>query len=136
VATAAADAASGHARTGVGDRAVRRDRDRLLDILEATTKIRARVAHGHDRFDTDEDLQIVLTHLIQIIGEAASRLSPELTNGHPEVPWRQIIGMRHRVVHDYFAIDPDILWTAATRDIPPLAAQIHTILDELPPEQH
>jgi uncharacterized protein with HEPN domain len=115
---------------------VRRDRDRLLDILEATTKIRARVAHGHDRFDTDEDLQIVLTHLIQIIGEAASRLSPELTNGHPEVPWRQIIGTRHRVVHDYFAIDPDILWTAATRDIPPLAAQIHTILDELPPEQH
>jgi uncharacterized protein with HEPN domain len=112
VATAAADAASGHARTGVGDRAVRRDRDRLLDILEATTKIRARVAHGRDRFDTDEDLQIVLTHLIQIIG------------------------MRHRVVHDYFAIDPDILWTAATRDIPPLAAQIHTILDELPPEQH
>jgi uncharacterized protein YutE (UPF0331/DUF86 family) len=78
----------------------------------ATTKIRARVAHGRDRFDTDEDLQIVLTHLIQIIG------------------------MRHRVVHDYFAIDPDILWTAATRDIPPLAAQIHTILDELPPEQH
>jgi len=40
--------------------------------------------------------------------------------------------MRHRVVHDYFAIDPDILWTAATHDIPPLATQIHTILDTLP----
>lgn len=114
---------------------MRRDRDRLLDILEATAKIRARIQHGRDRFDTDEDLQIVLTHLIQIIGEAASRLTPELTTGHPEVPWRQIIGMRHRVVHDYFAIDPDILWTAATRDIPPLAAQIHTILDQLSPEQ-
>lgn len=113
---------------------MRRDRDRLADILEATTKIRARVQHGRGRFDTDEDLQIVLTHLIQIIGEAASRLSPDLTSAHPEVPWRQIIGMRHRVVHDYFAIDPDILWTAAIRDIPPLAAHIHTILEALPTE--
>lgn len=42
--------------------------------------------------------------------------------------------MRHRVVHDYFAIDLDILWTAATRDVPTLATQIHTILDQLPPD--
>lgn len=113
---------------------MRRDRDRLADIAEAASKIRDRTQRGRAAFDHDEDLQIVLTHLIQIIGEAASRLSADLLSAHPDVPWRAIIGMRHRVVHDYFAIDPDILWTAATRDVPTLAGHIHTILDQLPPD--
>lgn len=87
-----------------------------------------RVLRGRDRFESDEDLQIVLTHLIQIIGEAASRLSPELVGRNPRIPWRQITGMRHRVVHDYFAIDLDILWAAATNEIPGLAEEIRNIL--------
>jgi uncharacterized protein with HEPN domain len=111
---------------------VRNDRERLADILEAAHKISTRVARGRARFDTDEDLQIVLTHLVQVIGEAASRITPELTAHHPHVPWRQIIGMRNRVVHDYFEIDLDILWTAVTHDVPYLAHQIDAILTDLP----
>ena len=64
---------------------------------------------------------------MQIIGEAASRLSSELIGRTPQIPWRQIVGMRHRVVHDYFAIDLDVLWAAATVDIPGLAEQIRQI---------
>jgi len=79
----------------------RRDRDRLTDITEAAAKISSRVEHGRSVFDLDEDRQIVLTHLIQIIGEAASRLSTQLIEQHPEVPWRALIGMRHRVVLEY-----------------------------------
>lgn len=107
---------------------MRDDRERLCDILEAAEKVRARVQRGRDRFDDDEDLQIVLTHLIQIIGEAATRLSPEFIDGNPQIPWRRITGMRHRVVHDYFAIDLDILWAAATNEAPRLAEEIQKIL--------
>jgi uncharacterized protein with HEPN domain len=110
---------------------VRRDEERLADILEAAAKVEARVRRGRARYDADEDVQIVLTHLVQVIGEAASRLSPELTGRYRQVPWRAIVGMRHRVVHDYFAVDLDILWAAASTDVPRLAEQVRGILDDL-----
>ena len=66
-------------------------------------------------------------HLIQVIGEAASGLSDELTSAHPKVPWRQIVAIRNRVVHGYFEVDLDILWDVATIDVPHLADQIRTI---------
>lgn len=68
---------------------VRDDRERLADILEAAHKIGTRVEHGRTRFDADEDLQIVLTHLVQVIGEAASRITPELTARRPTGPDRR-----------------------------------------------
>src|SRR5438128_9837765 len=55
-----------------------------------------------------------------MIGEAISRLSVELRERHPDVPWRQIIAVRHRIVHAYFDLDWQILWDAATEDIPEL----------------
>ena len=113
---------------------MRNDRERLVDILEAADKIRTRVARGRERFDADEDLQIVLTHLVQVIGEATSRISSELIDRYPLLPWRQVVGMRNRVVHDYFEIDLDILWVAVTADVPHLADQITTVLAELPTE--
>ena len=70
---------------------MRRDAERLADIIEAADKITARVAKGRETFDKDEDVQIVLVHMIQIIGEAAAGLSDELVDAHPEVPWRQIV---------------------------------------------
>ena len=90
-------------------------------MLEAAEKIRIRVARGGERFDSDEDVQIVLTHLVQVIGEAASRIGPETTAAHPHVPWRVLAGMRNRVVHEYFEVDLDILWAAAAGEVPELA---------------
>jgi hypothetical protein len=65
---------------------VRRDGERLADIIEAAEKISLRISKGRQTFDADEDIQIVLVHLIQVIGEAASGLSDELISEHPEVP--------------------------------------------------
>ena len=106
---------------------MRRDDERLADIIEAAEKISIRTGKGRQAFDADEDVQIVIVHLIQVIGEAASGLSDELTSAHPEVPWRQIIAIRNRVVHGYFEVDLDILWDVATIDVPHLAGQVHTI---------
>lgn len=111
---------------------MRSDRERLADIAEAVAKIQSRVRRGRGRFDADEDLQIVLTHLVQVIGEAASRLSTEVIDRYSAVPWLQVIGMRHRVVHDYFEVDLDILWHAVTVDVPRLGEDIGLILAELP----
>jgi len=97
---------------------VRRDDERLADILEAAEKIAVRVAKGRAAFDADEDTQIVLVHLIQVIGEAAAELSDGFIAEHPEVPWRQIIATRNRVVHGYFEVDLDILWDVAVIDVP------------------
>lgn len=108
----------------------RRDRERIADILEAAEKIRERVARGRERFDADEDVQIVLMDLVQVIGEAASRVSPELVETYPQVPWRALAGMRNRVVHEYFAVDLEVLWAAAANDVPSLAAQLVAIDSE------
>jgi uncharacterized protein with HEPN domain len=107
-------------------------RDDLVYIghmLELAHKALARVA-GRDRaaFDADEDLRLVLTHLVQTIGEAARRVSPETQAQHPEVPWKQIVGMRHKIVHDYMTIDEDILWQVVTRQLEPLAKSLTRIV--------
>jgi uncharacterized protein with HEPN domain len=90
-----------------------------------------RLVDGKTRsdFDRDEVLALALTHLLQIIGEAARRVGPEFRRQHPGVPWKAIVGMRHRVVHDYLNIDQDIVWDVVSRDLPPLAAELALIVD-------
>ena len=75
-------------------------------------------------YDADEDLRLALTHLVQVIGEAASRVSAEFRSAHPEIPWASIIGMRHRIVHDYLNVDEDIVWSTVTQELPRLVEQL------------
>ncbi len=77
---------------------MRGDAERLADMLEAAEKIEHQAAFGRTRFDRDEIVQLALVHLVQIIGEAAARVSDELRVRYPEIPWPQIVGMRNRVV--------------------------------------
>lgn len=69
-----------------------------------------------------------LTHLVQVIGEAARKVSAEFQGEHPEIPWQRIIGMRHRIVHDYMHVDEDILWQVVTKDLPELLPLLEAIL--------
>ncbi|THV39693.1 HepT-like ribonuclease domain-containing protein [Glycomyces buryatensis] len=105
---------------------MRDDSERLADILDAAEKIHRKVVEGRDAFDADEYAQLAIVHLVQIIGEAANRLSPEVTEAHPEIPWRQIVATRNRVVHSYFDVDLELLWTVAAVDIPRLAKQLRS----------
>ncbi len=56
----------------------------------------------------------MLIHLIQVVGEAARQVSREFADKHPEIPWTNIIGMRHKVVYDYLGVDEDIVWQVVT----------------------
>jgi uncharacterized protein with HEPN domain len=108
---------------------VRRDEQRLRDILEAIDKVGRFAAEGRAAFDADERTQIWIVHHIQVIGEAARGLSEDLRSRYSQVPWAEIIGMRHILVHDYFGIDLDEVWSAAERDLPVLRKQVEAILE-------
>ncbi len=79
--------------------------------------------------DTDRVFFLALLKLVEIVGEAATRVSDGMRTAHPEVPWREVIGTRNRLVHGYDAVDCDILWEIVAADFPVLAAQIKSILD-------
>jgi uncharacterized protein with HEPN domain len=83
-------------------------------------------------FDQDENLRLALTHLIQTIGESARRVSSGYQQSHPQIPWSKIIGMRHKVVHDYLHIDFDIVWDVVTVNLPPLVNQLASMLPTEP----
>jgi uncharacterized protein with HEPN domain len=65
-----------------------------------------------------------------IVGEAANNITAEFRDGHPEIPWGQIIGMRNRLVHAYFEVSLDLVWETATMDMPELSAQVSALLME------
>ena len=68
---------------------------------------------------------------VEIIGEAARGVSEELRQAHPEVPWRQMVAMRNVLIHGYFDIDVDLVWSVAQNDLPKLGAQVRAIVEEL-----
>ena len=75
-------------------------------------------------------LTFALVYAVQIVGEAASKISVELRDQHPEIPWAVIVGMRHRLVHAYSDINHDILWTTVTEAALELLAQIEKLLGD------
>ena len=99
---------------------MRSDRERLLDIVEAIERIEKYLVKGRQAFEHDELLQTWVVHHIQIIGEAATKLSENFRAAHADVPWAEIVAMRNILVHDYFRIDTEIVWQVVERDIPVL----------------
>ncbi len=107
---------------------MRSNKERLLDILEAIEKIEAQVNQNREAFDSDPTIQVWVVYHLQIIGEAASRLSSSFQDRHSEIPWDKIIGMRHVLVHGYFEIDLDIVWSAVINDLPDLKQRVVAML--------
>ena len=85
----------------------------------------------HIRADLDRDrkLNLALVRLLEIIGEAAARVTPEVRDRYPDIPWLDIIGMRNRIVHGYDQVDFDILWDVMDLHLPSLVTELQRILD-------
>lgn len=92
------------------------------------------IAEGRTRSDLDSDRQLVLalSHAVQIIGEAANQVSDASREAAPHIPWVLIINMRHRIVHDYYRIDLDVLWQTVQEELSDLITQIEP---HVPPEE-
>jgi uncharacterized protein with HEPN domain len=106
------------------------DRVRLQHMREAAQSAVQFIA-GRQRsdLDTDQMLLFALVRAIEIVGEAASKVSEETRAAEPDIPWKAIVGMRNRLIHAYFEIDADILWVAATEEIPTLLSQLRSLDD-------
>jgi uncharacterized protein with HEPN domain len=85
--------------------------------------------HGLDeaQFNGQRVLRLAVTRLIQIVGEAARRLPDDFKRAHPQVPWQEVVGMRHILVHDYLAVDDRIIWRTAAAELPALIAKLEAI---------
>jgi|ERR1043166_1846722 uncharacterized protein with HEPN domain len=103
----------------------------LNDIVEAADYI-AEFISGTDfeGFQKSELLRSAVVQKLGIVGEAAARVSENLTTRHPEIPWPQIVAFRNILVHAYFGIDWEVVWLAATDRCPLLRRQIAAILAE------
>lgn len=88
------------------------------------------LTRSRKREDLDKDrmLNLSLTRLLEVIGEAATRVPQEDRAKYPAVPWEQIIGLRNRLIHGYDAVDLDILWQIIVHDLPPLVAALEAIV--------
>jgi uncharacterized protein with HEPN domain len=106
-----------------------RDWDYLEHALEAIGRV-ARYVEGNteSQFRQDEMLQDAVLRNLEIIGEAASRLSRDFLSNHPEIPWRDVVGMRNRLIHGYLDVNLGIVWRVVEKDLPELKAQIEALL--------
>ena len=104
----------------------------MLDYARETLTL----VHGKARPELEDDrtLNLALTRLLEVIGEAASQIPAEVRMQYPRIPWREIIGMRNRLIHGYDSIDSEIMWQILTKDIPALIPELQKMMDS-PEEQ-
>ncbi len=116
---------------------MRKDDAYLEDILEAAKAVR-RFTDGVslEAFKANEEKYEAVNRKLEIIGEAARRLSPAAKNIFPEIPWRLVTAMRNILIHDYDDVDLDVVWETVQRDLPPLITRLEKHLAQNPPPQN
>ena len=107
---------------------MRRDEAYLLDMLVAARKA-ATFAQDltWDRFSESDLHQNAIFKVLEIVGEAASRISSDTRKAHPDISWHDIAGLRNRIVHAYFDIDLAVIWNIVTEDVPELIRKLEPI---------
>ena len=107
------------------------DPTRLRHMLD-WAQTSERIASGQSRLSLDENvaLRLALTRTLQVIGEAANNVTAESRRAYSAIPWTEIISMRHKLVHVYYAVDLNIVWTTVSEYIPPLLAELQRILED------
>ena len=107
----------------------------LMHIVEAIDRIETYIAGmGYKDFLKNQMAQDATIRQLEIIGEAVKRISKELKETYQHIPWRDIAGMRDKLIHDYFGIDVEIVWETLKRDIPTLKEEIKKIVSKECPE--
>ncbi len=100
----------------------------LKHILDAIDLIESYLrGKSYEEFEKNRMLQDAVIREIEIIGEATKNLSAGFRNKYPEIPWRQIAGMRDKLIHGYFGVDLGAGWDTATKDIPSLGEKLREI---------
>lgn len=110
----------------------RQIQDYLQDILDAVTAIEQFTAGvTFEDFSQNLEKTFAVSRAIEIIGEAVKQIPPSIRNQYPDIPWRDIAGMRDKLIHNYFNADVEILWQAVIEDVPQLKIMIAQILEDI-----
>ena len=104
---------------------------RIEDILESIARVQ-RYLEGMDQagFLADDRTMDAVVRNFGIIGEAVSHLPKEVQGAHPGIPWNRMKGLRNLVIHEYFGVSPEILWSTAKEDLPPLVGSLRAMLSK------
>ncbi len=104
----------------------------IEDILEAIEKAE-RYVEGLIKTDfaKDEKTADAVVRNLEIIGEATNHIPDDVRTKYPNIEWKKIVGLRNRIVHDYFGVDLEIIWTILKDDLPPFKEKLCSILSEL-----
>jgi uncharacterized protein with HEPN domain len=108
---------------------VKDDRLYLEHIVEAIRRVREYTAAGEASFLSDPRTQDAVIRNLQILGEAAKRVSAETVAANPAVPWRSMTGLRDRVVHDYFGVSLSIVWDVVENHLPAVEREVRRLLE-------
>jgi uncharacterized protein with HEPN domain len=101
----------------------------LEDVKNSIEKIEEYISGiNFEKFSKDTKTIDAVVRNLEIIGEAANGIPDEIVSGNPEIPWKEAIGMRNKVVHEYFGVDEEILWKTITEDLPKFKEQISKLL--------
>ncbi len=108
-----------------------RDQASLRQMLDCAREA-VEMAGRHTAADLHSNrmLELALVRLIEIVGEAGNRVSPETQAHHPQLPWAMMVSMRNRLIHGYDEIDLNVVWDTVTQDLPPLIAQLAGIVGD------
>jgi uncharacterized protein with HEPN domain len=107
---------------------MRDDTERLRDVQEAIADIQRYAQLGREKFTADELVQTWIIHHLLVPGEAAAALSDGFREHHSDIAWSKIIGMRNILIHHYFGIDLEVVWSVVEKDLPDLLRYIDALL--------
>ena len=106
--------------------------DYLADMLDAATKA---VEFTRDltpnQFAADPKTAYAVARALEILGEAAKNVPQDIRDAYPHIPWREMAGMRDKLIHGYFGVNPGAMWQTATEDLPPLLPFLRAMADDL-----
>jgi uncharacterized protein with HEPN domain len=106
--------------------------DYIEDIIDAIGEIEEFIAGiDFNSFIIDKKTRNAVIRSLEVMGEAASKVPLETRAEFPEIPWKYMVGMRNKLIHEYFGIDLEIVWTVCTEEIPPLKPLIIDLLEHL-----
>lgn len=109
---------------------IRTYKDYFVDIYEAMVNISKFVeSYSFETFSNDEKTIYAAVRAIEIMGEAAKNIPKSVQKNYPSIPWKDIAGMRDKLIHEYFGVKKDIVWKTATVKVPPLIIKFKEIID-------
>lgn len=113
-------------------KAERNPADYLADILDASGKISQFISGLNSaQFADDDKTFFAVIRGLEIIGEAARKIPPSVRERYPQIPWREITGMRDKLIHDYMGVNVTVVWKTVTEDLPAIEPELRQMLNEL-----